>query len=169
MTTRPPDDLHDERFDAAWNRASREVPPRALDDAIRAAARREVGAGPQDVAAMREATRPERWWFPLAAAAMIGAVAIGVLQLSTPDRLGSSGEQRVVSDTPQDAKEVAPGSASSPAKDAPPIAKREASAPPAAAKSAAGPEERRAETARSASQSGRRGTAVERRRAREFR
>ena len=133
MTTRPPDDLHDERFDAAWKRASREAPPRALDDAIRAAARREVGARPQDVAAVREATRPERWWFPLAAAATIGAIAIGVLQLSTPDRLGSSDEQRVVSDTPKDAKEIAPASAPSPAKEAPPIAKREASAAPAAA------------------------------------
>ena len=40
---------------------------------------------------MPEATRPERWWFPLAAAATIGAIAIGLLQVVTPDRVGSPG------------------------------------------------------------------------------
>ncbi len=108
MTMRTPDDLHDARFDDAWRRASRETPPAALDDAIRAAARREVGAGPQDVTSVREATRPERWWFPLAAAATIGAIAIGLLQISTSDRVGPADERRVVSDVPEDAKPAPP-------------------------------------------------------------
>jgi hypothetical protein len=37
----------DKDIDAAWRAASREEPPRALDDAIRAAARREVASGPR--------------------------------------------------------------------------------------------------------------------------
>ena len=36
----------DPELDATWRAASREQPPAALDDAIRAAARREVGAKP---------------------------------------------------------------------------------------------------------------------------
>lgn len=110
MTTRPPGDLHDPRFDDAWRRASRETPPAALDDAIRAAARREVGARPQDVSSVREATRPERWWFPLAAAATIGAIAIGLLQISTSDRIAPADERRVVSDVPEGAKPLTPAS-----------------------------------------------------------
>jgi hypothetical protein len=100
-TPEPHSDPHaDPRFDAAWRAASREVPPAALDAAILAAARRAVGAGPQPVVVL-EATRPERWWWPLAAAASIGAVAIGILQLVALDRAGTPDEARViVSDMP---------------------------------------------------------------------
>ena len=81
----PPASLpKDAKFDAAWRAASREEPPAGLDAEIRAAARRAVAAGPQP-ADVREATRPERWWWPLAAAATIGAVAVGVLQVIGPD------------------------------------------------------------------------------------
>jgi hypothetical protein len=87
MSTRPSDDsrapLHDPAFDAAWRAVSSEVPPPAADAAILAAARRAVHTGPRRVA---EATRPERWWAPLAAAATIGAIAIGILQLAAPDK-----------------------------------------------------------------------------------
>ncbi len=109
MTTRRPDDardadgLRDPRVEAAWRAHSREVPPPALDDAIRAAARRETRAGPRPVddAAypVPSALRPQRWWWPLAAAATIGAIAIGVLQLA--DHVGTlESDQGVVSDTP---------------------------------------------------------------------
>jgi hypothetical protein len=105
MTSRDPDDLHDGRVDAAWRAASREEPPPALDDAIRAAARREIGAGPHRVDALRAAgpaaLRPQRWWWPLAAAATIGAIVIGLLQLTDPERVAGAGEDKaVVSDTP---------------------------------------------------------------------
>ncbi len=108
MTTRGPDDakdLRDPRFDAAWRAHSREEPPAALDDAIRAAARREAHAGPRPVDAaaphIASALRPQRWWWPLAAAATIGAVAIGLLQLAAPDRVGAPATDKgVVSDIP---------------------------------------------------------------------
>jgi hypothetical protein len=96
----------DAGFDAAWQSQSREEPPPALDAALRAAARREVGARVKP-ATVPEATRPERWWFPLAAAATIGAIAIGLLQVVTPDRVGSpGGDARSVSDVPPGAKSV---------------------------------------------------------------
>src|SRR5215472_17870163 len=52
----------DPRVDAAWRAANRDEPPAALDDAIRAAARRAVEAGPQR-------KRDKHWWYPFAAAA----------------------------------------------------------------------------------------------------
>jgi hypothetical protein len=94
--------LRDPRIGAAWRDASREEPPAALDDAILAAARREVGAGPiganaaARAARVPEATRPERWWWPLAAAATIGAIAFGLLQLEP----AVNGGPRVVTDIP---------------------------------------------------------------------
>jgi hypothetical protein len=108
---RTPDDPRDPRFDTAWHAVSNEAPPARLDDAIRAAARREVGAGPTPVGA-GEASRPGRWWWPLAAAATIGAIAIGLLQLAPEDRVASGGSDAgVVSDVPkvarkQDAREA---------------------------------------------------------------
>ena len=69
--------------------------PPAADAAILAAARRAVDAGPRRVA---EATRPERWWAPLAAAATIGAIAIGILQLAAPDK--TAAPPGIVSDMP---------------------------------------------------------------------
>ena len=73
----------DPALDDAWRAHSRETPPPALDAAILAAAHRAVASGPRKLAP--EATRPPRWWMPLAAAATIGAVAIGVLQLAPPE------------------------------------------------------------------------------------
>jgi hypothetical protein len=115
VTTHDPNDLRDPRFDAAWRAASREEPPAALDDAILAAARREVRAGPQsakeNAAAVPSALRPERWWAPLAAAATIGAIAIGLLQLANPDKVNvAESDKKVVSDMPaatEKAKELA--------------------------------------------------------------
>lgn len=86
-------------LDAAWRAASRDEPAPALDAAILAAARRAVVAGPQLV---REATRPQRPWWPLAAAASIGAVAFGILQLLGPENAVAPGAERaVVTDVPR--------------------------------------------------------------------
>jgi hypothetical protein len=104
--TRPPDDdfSRDPAFDDAWRALSREEPSAALDAAVRAAARREIRAGPQ--AAARGDARPRRsmpmnWWQPLAVAATLGAIAVGLLQLVTPERIGAPGRDGgVVSDMP---------------------------------------------------------------------
>src|SRR5437868_5740465 len=67
----------DPELDATWRAASREQPPTALDDAIRAAARREVGAKPGGFGAA------PRWW-PLATAATVAAIAVGIAQMTPP-------------------------------------------------------------------------------------
>jgi hypothetical protein len=86
MTTAPPSPDRDAVLDAAWHAHSHEEPPSHLDAAILAAAHRAVGSAPRDVAATAaEATSPQRWWMPLAAAATIGAVALGILQLAPED------------------------------------------------------------------------------------
>jgi len=115
MTAHPDDDHAlpaDPAFDAAWRAASSEAPPPALDAAILAAARRAVDAGPQRT---RDALRPGRWWWPLAAAATIGVLAIGILQLAPPDQLGAPGAaSEVVSDMPALKPAPAPVPASAP-------------------------------------------------------
>ncbi len=66
-----------------------------------------------------EATRPERWWWPLAAAATIGAIAVGILQVM-PDRPDAlEDEAAIVSDMPA-------GPTSQPAPSAAPAAERQA-------------------------------------------
>ena len=105
MSTQDPNDLRDPRFDAAWRAASNEEPPTALDDAIRAAARRDVKAGPQPsgapITSVPQSLRPERWWMPLAAAATIGAIAIGILQIANPDKvIAPAHDKAIVSDMP---------------------------------------------------------------------
>ncbi len=93
MTHDPDHPERDPALDAAWREHSTEMPPSRLDAAILAAAHRAVGSAPQPVVAQdtgtrpddagvrtRAATGPQRWWMPLAAAATIGAVALGILQ-----------------------------------------------------------------------------------------
>ena len=70
----------DPELDATWRAASREQPPATLDDAIRAAARREVGAKPGGFGAV------PRWW-PLAAAATVAAIAVGIVQMTPPEQV----------------------------------------------------------------------------------
>ena len=65
---------------AAWRAANRDEPPQALDDSIRAAARREVGAG------ARRARGTPAWW-PLAAAATVAVVAIGIVEMTPTERV----------------------------------------------------------------------------------
>lgn len=92
--TKDGDNLRNDAVDRAWREHAREAPPAALDDAIRAAAHRAVGSKPQAKPAVAEAREPWRWWMPLAAAATIGAIAIGVIQNLPRD----AGEPMVVSD-----------------------------------------------------------------------
>ncbi len=82
----PPDKPeHDPHLAAAWHETSDELPPPPLDSTILAAAHRAVGSGPRDAgnpdAAVRDA---RRWRIPLAAAASICVVALGVL-LTRPE------------------------------------------------------------------------------------
>ena len=70
----------DSRLDAAWGAASREEPPPALDAAIRAAARRAVDAAPGG-------RRSKQWWYPVAAAATVALLAVGIAQLTPPERV----------------------------------------------------------------------------------
>ena len=71
----------DPELSAAWREHSTEMPSAATDAAVLAAAHRAVGSAPRDAGKpVAEATSPQRWWMPLAAAATIGAVALGILQ-----------------------------------------------------------------------------------------
>ena len=97
----------DDAVARAWRENVREAPPAAVDDAIRAAAHRAVGAKPQAKARVAEAREPWRWWMPLAAAATIGAIAIGVIQNLPQDAL----EPTVVSDATPAQRKVAPSAA----------------------------------------------------------
>jgi hypothetical protein len=97
----------DPRVDAAWRALSSEVPPKALDAAIMAAARREVRARPQKIGA-REAMADHRRWWPLAAAATVAAIAVGVLQLTTPDQISAPAlDKNIVTDVPAPASRPA--------------------------------------------------------------
>lgn len=116
---------------AAWQEHSREEPPAALDTAILAAAHRAAGAHPRDVDVLAEAREPERWWWPLAAAAAIGAVAFGVIQLLPSEHDAAN---TVVSDTPSVVSSVpkTPASVAPAISPAPPQAPGAAAAPDAA-------------------------------------
>ena len=99
MNERDPD------LEKLYREHSREEPSPALDAAILAAAHRAVESAPRKVGA--EATRPQRWWMPLATAATIGVVAIGVIQ-------------QMPKETALDATSVAPATAPVAAPQAPP-------------------------------------------------
>lgn len=111
MTTSDPRDRAapaDPRVDAAWRALSREEPPKSLDAAITAAARREVGAKPQKIGTRGTMADHRRWW-PLAAAATVAAIAVGVLQLTRPDQIGApASDTTIVSDVPAPASRPAP-------------------------------------------------------------
>jgi hypothetical protein len=76
----PADDHRDPDVDAAWRAVNRDQPPPSLDAAIAAAARRAVGAGP------KSAQAPRAWW-PVAAAAVVAVVAIGIVEMTPPDEV----------------------------------------------------------------------------------
>jgi hypothetical protein len=122
MTIAPDDPERDPALAKAWREHSAEMPPAHLDAAILAAARRAVGSAPEDAtedatedaaARPRVATSPQRWWMPLAAAAAIGAVAIGILQVVPQDHAVSDMRAPSVSDMPAPASSVASSGAPS--------------------------------------------------------
>ena len=85
MTERPtPDDeQRDAAVDIAWRRSSDEEPSVAVDEAIRAAARRRVGSRPRGEERRGDsADRRPRWmqWAPVAAAAGVAVLAFGLLR-----------------------------------------------------------------------------------------
>ena len=86
----------DPRVDAAWRAASRDEPPAALDDALRAAALRAVDSAPRR-------GRDKHWWYPFAAAATVAVIAVGLLQLTPPEQVNPT----IVTDAPNVAKEKA--------------------------------------------------------------
>jgi hypothetical protein len=103
----PPD--RDPALDAAWKAHSTELPPPHLDAAILAAAHREARTRPQalgDDDAVAHARGPSRAWWGFAAAATIGAIAFGVLQLAPPPPADQS--TTVATDVPRAAPEPAP-------------------------------------------------------------
>ena len=115
----------DPELEKLYREHSREEPPPALDAAILAAAHRAVESGPRKVGA--EATRPQRWWMPLAAAAAIGVVAIGVIQQVPKDTaFDSTSVATAPAPAPEPSREAAP-----PAAPPPPAATAPAT-PPAA-------------------------------------
>src|ERR1700693_4787387 len=70
----------DPELDATWRAARREQPPAALHAAMRAAARREVGARPGGLSAAPR-------WLPFAAAATVAAIAVGIVQMTPPEQV----------------------------------------------------------------------------------
>ncbi len=70
----------------AWREASHDEPPAALDDAIRAAARQAVHAGPRRVA---ESPFGGRWRVPLSVAAVLVVSATVTLLVAERERHGS--------------------------------------------------------------------------------
>ena len=107
MTTR-----RDEALERAWKAHSTEQPPPHVDAAILAAAHREVrakprAAGDDDIDGVEGQTRHSRAWWTFAAAATIGAIAFGIVELAPPVVDDST---PVVSDVPQApaAREAAP-------------------------------------------------------------
>ena len=141
MTPKPDDRpaLVDPRVGDAWREASSEEPSAAVDAAILAAARQEVSARPETLAAWeaREVRASRRRWWPLAAAATVAAIAVGVVQLTPSDKVASPAtETATVSDVPSPAaKPDALAAASAPQPPAPPSA----TAPTSASASASGP------------------------------
>jgi len=85
---------HDPSLDAAWRTHVQDAPPRTLDDAILAAAHRAVQSGPRAAGA-----GTARWkaWAPLAVAATLGAIALGVLQLAPREE---DATRAVIADSP---------------------------------------------------------------------
>ncbi len=149
-----PDDVRDPRLDRAYGETPREEPPLALDERIRAAARRAAGARPQSLErqAARQRSWSARWRLPLSVAATV--VIAATLTVMVQDE-----ERRPRDDTPERAPPANAPAATPTAPEAPPAAaaprpaaeprapaasgaegaRRDIAPPPAAAPSAATP------------------------------
>lgn len=115
---------HDPQLSAEYRAASDELPPIALDDRIRAAARREAGAGP------RRKSRWSAWQMPVSLAAVV------LLSVTVVLMMREEGVDRVEPDLPPPAAEaLAPKSAAEPAAQAriaeAPLPSRPQASPPA--------------------------------------
>lgn len=136
-------ELRDPALDAFLGEHSTETPPAHIDAAILAAAHRAVDSSPHPA----RATQAWRWWMPLAAAAVIGAIVVGIMPLAPTLRDESSA---IVSDAPptaprettaSDSAAVAPSSRPLPAATTPPrAAARDGASAGALAKVAPSPE-----------------------------
>ena len=104
----------DPALDAAWRAHSTELPPPSVDAAILAAAHREVAARPRSAGddTLAEAREPSRWWWGLAAAATIGAIAFGVVQLAP---FGTTHDPTRATDMPSAESAAQPAIAAAPA------------------------------------------------------
>jgi len=87
-------EMRDPALDAAWRAQVRDEPSPALDQRVLAAAHRAVQSAPHE--AGRSSSR-WRAWMPLAAAAALGVIAFGVVELMPRD---DSNGSAVVSDVP---------------------------------------------------------------------
>jgi len=114
----------DPRLDTAWRVHSTEAPSPSIDATILAAAHRAVASAPHATSKVPAATQAWAWWMPLAAAAAIGAMAIGVIQLMPHPHDDSAA---IVSDTPADA----PSGSRAKAREGAPIAAAPSQAPAA--------------------------------------
>ena len=103
-------DLHDTALDALLRTHSAETPPPAVDAAVLAAAHRAVDGEMR--ARPARATQPWRWWMPLAAAAAIGVVVVGIFPLA-PTLVEQT--PPATSDSPMNAATPSRSSASQPA------------------------------------------------------
>ena len=78
-------DLRDPRLDRVYRELPGEEPPPEVDERIRAAARRAVGAGPQSLAA-RERSWTSRWRVPLSLAASVVVVVTLTLMVQEEEQ-----------------------------------------------------------------------------------
>jgi hypothetical protein len=106
----------EQKISQRYRELPREEPPRHLDDAILAAARRATASRPAPLVAP---TGRRRWYFPVAAAAIIVLAVAVTIHMERQERDFELSEQQ-----------AAPAQA--PAPEPEPLAKREASPPPAA-------------------------------------
>ena len=91
-------ELHDPQLDSAYREMPRDEPSAALDERIRAAALRAVGAGPQSVAAAHQRSIFARWRVPLSLAASILLVVTVTLMVQEEER--TPGNERAAPPAP---------------------------------------------------------------------
>lgn len=107
-------DERDREVAAAWRESSRDEPPPALDAAIRAAARRAVGAAPGG-------RRHRQWRYPAAAAATVAVLAFGIAQMTSRERI----EPMIVADQVTSLQKTLPAPAASPSQPVEPVMRPE--------------------------------------------
>ena len=126
----PERDLHDAALAALLREHASETPAAHIDAAVRAAAHREIERASPDRAVTPHARAQQawRWWMPLAAAAVVGVIVIGVLPLA-PSIVDDTAQR--ASDMPAEStrsRALAPA-APVPPKAPPPAQPTEAAAP----------------------------------------